>query len=555
MFKRTISLAVSLTIILSSVLAACGTAATPAPETGNAPTATPNVVQPTAEPAIAKNIFVFADGFGWPDLDPRSSFSNDLRVLANIYEPLLYYNPPGSTDKFKPALATSWESSTDGMEWTFHLRTGVKFQDGAVFNAQAVKSSIEATKNLGKGAAYILAPIKDIVVVDDNTVKFVLSYPTAMDITLSASYAAWIMSPNILDKPNEWFNQGNGVGTGPYTIESYEPGAKVVLKKFDGYWGGWKPNNFDTVIMQVVADSATRQLMLESGQADGLFSLPRESIPALEVNPDVTIYKAVSFTNWHWEMNTARYPTSDKLVRQALSWSYPYEGCVDGVNKGFMTYGYGAVPPGMIGYSEDIPRYTFDPQKAVELFAQAGWTNTNSDGLMMKDGQPMVLNFTALGYPDRDQCAVLWASELKKIGVQMNVNTLTWEAAWSLAKSDPTSKPVQDIISEAWWPTIVTGYDFLLSIYHCEATPFFNLAYYCNKTFDNLIDDAFKMEAIDPAKAQAEYVEAQKILVDDAPSIFVGNEYYVYATRSNVDGEVINPAYAYTFFFHDLTRK
>lgn len=554
MLSKRLMMVIGVILVASMVLSACTPATPTATEVSK--TDVPVVTDaPTAEPATAENVFVFGDSQSWPDLDPRSSFSNDLRVLANVYEPLLYYNAPGSADKYTPALATSWEHSADALEWTFHLRTGVKFQDGAVFNAQAVKASLEATKNLGQGGSYILAPIKDIVVVDDNTVKLVLNNPAAMDLILSASYAAWMMSPNIIDKPNEWFNQGNGAGTGPYMIESYQPGERVVLKKFNDYWGGWKPNNFDTVIMQVVSDPVTMVQLLEAGEVDGIWTFSRDSLPALEANPDISVFKAVSFTNWMWEMNTVRPPTSDKLVRQALSWSYPYEGCVEGINKGFMTYGYGSVPPGMMGYSESIPRYTFDPEKAVELFAQAGWTNTGSDGLMKKDGEPMVLNFTSLNYPDKQQCAVLWSSELKKIGVQLDVNVLTWEAAWSLAKSDPMNEATQDIIGEYWWPTIISAYDYLFPIYHCEDKPFFNLSYYCNKTFDKLIDDAFAMEATDPETAQANYVEAQKILVDDAVSIFGGNETYVHATRSNVEGLVINPAYAYVFFFYQLTRK
>ena len=129
------------------------------------------------------------------------------------------------------------------------------------------------------------------------------------------------------------------------------------------------------------------------------------------------------------------------------------------------------------------------------------------------------------------------------------------EAAWSLAKSDPTSEEVQDIMGEYWWPTIISPIDFLYPIYRCEDAPFFNLCYYCNPEFDALIDEAAVLEATDPEAAHKLYVEAQEILIDDAVSIFGGNEVYTHAVRSDVAGYADNPAYTRVFFFHDLTRE
>ena len=141
--------------------------------------------------------------------DPSPSYSTEVVYMANLYEPLIYANPPGSVEPFSPALATSWEVSKDGLEWTFHLRDGVKFHDGTPFDAAAVKYSIDRTKKLILGAAYIWAPVKEVQVVDPATVKFVLSYPTALDRIVAASSGSWIFSPATKDKDQKWWDAGN----------------------------------------------------------------------------------------------------------------------------------------------------------------------------------------------------------------------------------------------------------------------------------------------------------------------------------------------------------
>ncbi|MGB9606576.1 MAG: ABC transporter substrate-binding protein, partial [Bryobacteraceae bacterium] len=130
--------------------------------------------------------------------DPSASFSTEVLYMVNLYEPLLYVNPPGSPEQFRPALAESWEVSSDGLEWTFHLRKGVKFHDGEPLTAQAVQQSIQRTIDLGLGAAFIWSPVDTIEAVDDYTVRFHLKYAAALDLIAASSNGAWIMSPKAI---------------------------------------------------------------------------------------------------------------------------------------------------------------------------------------------------------------------------------------------------------------------------------------------------------------------------------------------------------------------
>ena len=173
--------------------------------------------------------------------DPRAAASQEPFYLANLYEPLLYANPPGSAQLFTPCLATSWEVSKDGLTWTFHLRQGVKFHDGTPFNSAAVKYSYQATKKLGVGSSYIWFPVTKITTPDDYTVTVSTQYPVPLERCASSMYGAWIFSPKTKGKSQAWWDTPHEAGTGPYELVSYKPNQEVVFKRNPNYWAAGSP--------------------------------------------------------------------------------------------------------------------------------------------------------------------------------------------------------------------------------------------------------------------------------------------------------------------------
>ena len=271
--------ALALSVVM--VVAACG-GTTPAPSTGSGSPASGAAGASAPASPVAPQVLVYANPTTFPDLDPSTGFSNDSAVVSNVYETLTRYAPPGSNPQVQPLLATSWSTSADGLTWTFKLRPKVKFHDGTPVNAAAVKYSIERTQKLGQGAAFIWDPVNTITAVDDLTVEFTLSYQAPLDLIASSGYGAWIMSPAATEgKDNGWFNAGHDAGSGPYRIDSYEKDQRAILKRFDGYWGGWKPGQFDTVILKVAEDATARQQMIQSGEADYTYTIPTENLPAV----------------------------------------------------------------------------------------------------------------------------------------------------------------------------------------------------------------------------------------------------------------------------------
>ena len=239
-------------------------------------------VAPGAQ-AAAKNTVTYAMYGDVKDWDPAIAFSLEVMMLANVYEPLLWYNPPGSAEQFTPALATDWSVSDDGLTWTFNLREGVTFHDGEPFNAAAAKAALDRTISMKKGAWYIWASVDSIEAPDDTTLVIKTKSPQPIDLIASSQYGAYIYSPKAAEMGTEWFNQGNAAGTGPYGVRQWVKGQQVVLEKFDDYWGGWTDQNFDRVILKPVTENATQVQLLEVRR--GRFHLAGSGRSGRELEP------------------------------------------------------------------------------------------------------------------------------------------------------------------------------------------------------------------------------------------------------------------------------
>jgi peptide/nickel transport system substrate-binding protein len=544
--------ALSLSLVFVLILGGCAppptavlTATAPPPAVtpeGTAPP--PTQAPPTAVPTPAQaNIAVYAHTTTFPDIDPSVSFSNDSVVTSNAYETLVWYNPPGSQELLRPGLAIRWESNEDATEWTFYLRQGVKFHDGSELNAEAVKYSIERTMKLGLGAAYIWDPVDTITVVDNYTVKFKLKYPAPLDLIAASGYGAWIFSPKSTEgRDSAWFNEGHDTGSGPYMIESYERGRRLIMTRFNDYWGGWKPGQFDKIVFETVEDPTVRQQMIEAGTADVTYELPRENLASLDARDDIVVYTNPSFQNLLGLLNHKKPPLDNKLVRQAISYAFPYKQFIENVMVGYASQAYGPIPAGMWGHSKDLFQYQYDLDKARELLTQAGYPN---------GGFKLLMTY-ATGDLDEQQVGELWKAELAKLGIELEVQGMAWESQWDLAKSDPTK--AQDILVFYWWPDYVSPYSFLFNMFHCEEKIAFNLGYYCNEEFDKMIDRANELAGSDRAEAERLFIEAQKMLIEDADAVFFYDVANTHVLRADIKGYVDNPAYPHVVFFYELSR-
>lgn len=525
------------------VVGACGATATPAPATPGpsaAPTAAPTPEPTPAGPVVLK-VAATANITTW---DPVKSFSTEALYLANIYEPLLRINPPSAADKYTPVLAQSWTSSADGLSWTFKLRDGVTFHDGEKLTADAVKQSIEAAAAKG-GASFIWAALDTITAVDPLTVEMKLKYAAPMDLVASSLYGAWIVSPKALTAAaadEKYFESGLDAGTGPYTIESYTPDKEVLLKKFDGYWGGWSDTtHYDKVLVSITPEAAVQQQMLDGGEVDLALSLPLENVAAYKDKPDFTFIDEPSFFNYVGFFNTARAPFDNAKVRQALSYAIPYADIITVGAQGYGTQSRGPVPAGVFPWSAETPQYSQDLEKAKSLLAEAGHAN---------GGFKVNLTYAAENQNEA-RFAPLIKEAYAKLGVEVTITPIAFNQQWEQAKGDAAGR--QDMFLLLYWPTYSdAGSDNLWSMFRSSEKPFFNLSYWKNEKFDKLVDDAIGLTATQRDQAQAKYNDAMKLLVDEAPGVFFYDTRFVTAVPKRVAGFQYNLNYPFAQFFYPL---
>jgi len=550
--------------VVALIISACGPAATTPPLATEAPvstqppqpsptTAAPVPTQPPPTPTEgALRIFKYVYTAGPITWDPSASFSTEAIYLGNMYETLLMVNPPGSAEPYKPMLAESWEHSEDGLTWTFHLRQGVKFQDGSDLNADAVIKSLDRTINLGIGAGYIWAPVDTMEAPDPMTVVFTLKYAAHLELIAGSMFGSWIMSPKAIEaavNDPAYFEQGPGVnaGTGPYKLESYTPEKEVVLTKFDDYWGGWadEPHN-DKVIIYIVPDEVTRQQMLMGGEVDQAWMLPIETILRLKDDPNYNFYEVESPYNYLAYLNTQKPPLDNKLVRQAIAYAMPYADILEAGYYGYGEQSHSIVPKGIWPYSDKVFQYTYDVEKAKELMKEAGL-----------EGQTIKLVMTyAVEMPDPQRYAPVIKDALAAIGFDVEIRPLMWAQQWELAKSEDPLKR-QDILLSLYWPTYSDGgVDNLYTMLHCEVGyVYWNMSGWCNSEFDKLIGDAALLTVTDPEKSQELYIQAMDLAADESPMLAFYDKNFIWVAPKNIVAAPYNINYPGIVFFYSIYKK
>ena len=520
--------AASLAAIGLMFVAACsGTATSNAGAKGTGGAATPTVLTIAASAAVTT----------W---DPVRSFSTEALYLGNVYEPLLWKNPSGSAEEYRPGIATAWETSADGKTWTFTIREGATFHTGEPVDADAVKASIEAAQAYG-GASFIWAPLKSIEAPDPTTVVMKLAYAAPMDLVASSTYGAWIVAPSALKasaKDEKYFQDGIDAGTGPYTLSSYKPGSKVVLTKYDDYWDTEAAATYPTVDISITSDAVTAQQMLTTGEVDYSTSVPLENVEQLGSNPDLTVNETKSPFNYVALFNTKRPPLDDPKVRQALSYAIPYQDIIDVGALGYGTQAHGPVPDGIFPFDADVPMYTQDLDKAAQLLSESG-----------HDGGGFELTLT---YASENSSEARFVPLIKdafaKIGVDVTVEAKLFNQQWEEAKADPAK--AQDIFVLYYWPTYSdAGSDNLYSLFHSSEAPFFNLSYWDSPEFDKTIDEAATYTASDRDRAQGLYSEAMNMLYEQAPGAFLYDARSISVVPNKLSVPQYNENYPFTTFF------
>ena len=474
------------------------------------------------------------------DWDPHISSNVENQIFFSTYETLLIFEP--DTNTFKNVLAKNYSKSSDGLVWTFELREGVSFHDGTPFNAEAVKFNVERIQRIGMSSSYIWAPVMEVKATGEYTVEFHLSEIAPLDLIVSSSITAWIVSPSVgIDDraATAWFSEGNINGTGPYRLQSQIQGSEVVLTKNEDYWRGWEGKHIDNIVIRTVSETSSRRLMMESGEADMTMSLLSEDMVAMQDNLNLDILTTDGYKTLQCFINTQKPPLDDVRVRQALAYSYPAHMYVDNVKLGQ----FASMPTDTLlasalwGSLQEAP-YSFDLDKAKQLLTEAGY----------EEGFTINVSNIA-GTDDRKRILELWKAELQKININLEINMMQVEAILALAR-EPDKTQVQDLMIISMWPWIAHPHavygESLLS------SAAWNFSYVYDQEMDAQIDDAYYTSCLDMDAGIVKYEALAKRVADEALFINMGDDKTSTVINKRVKGFNPNIAYELVPFYYDM---
>ncbi len=468
-------------------------------------------------------------------LDPAQVTDlNSNRVGRRVVEALVAF--ADESTQIVPGLAESWTISKDGLTYTFKLRKGIAFHDGTPLNAAAVKFSIERQINpehpankLGKYpfAVYNLGNVKAVEAMDDSTVRFVLKEPRASFLAIMTSGAASIVSPTAAMKSGQDYAV-SPVGTGPFKFASWDRGQRVVLEKNPSYWR--YPVKVDRVIYRPVTEDQARLTELLTGGLDLIVGTPPDFVAQLENHPKVTLQKQVGAHVWYLGFNNTKKPFDDKRVRQALNYAVNKDAIVRDVLKGTGAVSKGPVLPGTWGDEGGLKPFPYDPEKARKLLAEAGLASGFTTTLWVPESGSGMQSPVAM--------STIIQSNLKAVGVNVTLQTMEWGTFLAKLRTKE-----QDMFALSWMagsedPDLVM-YPLLHSSQWTPVGP--NRALYKNTRFDEVLSQA--RLTTDQAKRAELYREAQRLLHDDPPWIFIDHEVQTAAFAKRVQGFKLHPSF------------
>jgi peptide/nickel transport system substrate-binding protein len=468
-------------------------------------------------------------------LDPEAVLNNSSGfVMATIYDGLVNYK--SGTVEVGPGLAESWEVSDDGMTYTFHLRQGVSFHDGTPFNAQTYVQGLDRLKKEDPHSIYNTGPVESYIdftygavdsykAVDDKTVEFRLKHAFAPFLTSLAMVWNGVVSPAAAIKYGKDF-RNNPVGTGPFVFKEWRHNDQVILEANKSYWGG-QPK-VDRLIFKINPDAQASLLALRQGDVHILADVNTQLVPAIRANSDLTLMTQPGLAISGMGMPCDTAPFTDKRVRQALNYAIDRDAINKSLFKGLAVPMTAPLPEAQWGFDPSLKGYPYDPDKARSLLAAAGLQNGFKSELLTYN--------SARGYnPAGPELAVAIQGYLRKIGVQVSVQ----KAEMGSYLSQIRSGKYGGMFLVGWTGDNGDPDNFLYELFSSDNIPVGDTPRYRNPDVDTALRQAQQEPNHD--KRVALYQQAQKIILDDAPWVFINSVEQVRAASKRVQGYVLNP--------------
>ncbi|MEO8345794.1 MAG: ABC transporter substrate-binding protein [Betaproteobacteria bacterium] len=467
------------------------------------------------------------------------------------------------TTNIVPALAESWTISPDGKVFTFKLRRGVKFHSNANFkptrdmNADDVIFSWDRMANDknafhggtgGQTYAYfddmgMKNIVEKVEKVDPMTVRFTLKRPEAPFLADMAMDFASILSLEYFETMAKKGTPNSAdifpIGTGPFEFVSYQKDATIRYKAFDQHWAG-KPK-IDNLVYSITRDATARYAKLKTGECHVMAFPKPADLVEMKADANLNVLQKEGLNVGYIAFNTEKKPFDNKLVRQALNLATNKEAILKAVYQGQGQIAKNPIPPILWGYNNSIKDYPYDPAKAKELLAQAGYPNGFEVELWY-------LPVTRPYNPDGKRMAEVIQADWEKIGVKTKLITYEWAEYRKRSKTGE-----QAVMMFGWSGDNGDPDNFFVPLLGCEAVKGGgNVARWCNKAFEDLIIKAAQTpKQADRAKL---YEQAQVIFKEEAPWITVAHSVRFDPIRKEVQGYKMDATSHHYFNTVDLAK-
>ena len=441
-----------------------------------------------------------------PGWDPTVSTSQEIPrvVYGNVYEGLVMFDRTGA---IVPALATEWTTSDDLLEWTFTIREGVKFHDGTDLELSDIVARFERARDPESGHTNhaFYAGITGVSADEAaGTVTFTLEEPRA-SLLFDLARPDSVIYPEALTDSQV----SQPVGTGPFSFANYIEGAEVTLERFADYWNAELPY-LDSAVFRIMSDPNSRFAALQSGDIDLIgVALQPEQFIQLQGNADLQGTEGTMTTEITMAMNNAIEPFNDIRVRQAITHAIDKQAIVDGAFFGLGTVIGSHMSPAEPYYIDLSETYAYDPERARELLAEAGY----ADGLTVKFELPEPYN------TERRTGEVI-AQQLAQVGITAELSVVEWTT---------------------WINRILLGGDYEMTIIgHSEPRDIFVYAnpeyyyHYDNPRIAELLAEA--ETASSDAESNEYFQEIATIIAEDAVNVWVFSSPYLVAARADIAG-------------------
>ena len=429
----------------------------------------------------------------------------------HLYENLVKRDP--TTNKLVPWLATSWETP-DATTWIFHLRQGVKFQDGTPFNAEAVKFTFERIMDPKVGAprASLLTPIQSIDVIDDATVKITTKAPYGAFLAALAHPNAEIVSPTAVKKYGDLMK--NPVGTGPYMLKDWVSGDHITMVRNPDYWG--KEPSIDTFVIRVVPDANTQVALLERGDVQLIDTVPPELVSRLQQNKNIQVVIKPGTPVFYLGFNYKEALWQNKTAREAVASAINID-VISRLLKPVANKDCSIIGPQVFGYVEGVESNctSYDPAKAKQLWSA------------LQDARPVTLWVPQIG--DYPRVGQIVQGQLSQAGIPTTIKTVEWGAYLSA-----TQKYEQDLYLLGWTNQTADGSELIYPNLDSANIGAANRSAYNNPAADKLIEAS--RATTDQQQRLDLLNQANTLLLKDVAWVTLYDGVAMIAHRTNVSG-------------------